>query len=89
MGTLKRRKAKDRVSGSVRTLGEDWEFDDRIGTVFVHAVAVLGTPQEARRWFTAPQMALGGVSPLGFCETEPGLREVDQLLGRIEHGVLA
>ena len=31
--------------------------------------------------------ALGGATPLGFARTEPGVREVEDLLGRIEYGI--
>lgn len=34
-----------------------------------------------------PHLALGGDSPLALADTELGAREVDDLLGRLEHGV--
>lgn len=61
----------------------------RLGAVFQRGIEVLGSREEAQRWFTSAQKALGGVSPLSFCKTDPGAREVEDLLGRIEHGVLA
>ena len=44
---------------------------------------------DARRWFHLPQWALGGATPLAYTHTEPGAREVEALLHRIDHGVLA
>ena len=44
---------------------------------------------DARRWFHLPQWALGGDTPLAYAHTEPGAREVEALLHRIDHGVLA
>ena len=44
---------------------------------------------DARRWFHLPQWALGGATPLAYAHTEPGAREVEALLHRINHGVLA
>ena len=44
---------------------------------------------DARRWFHLPQWALGGATPLAYAHTEPGAREVEALLHRIDHGVLA
>ncbi len=61
----------------------------RLGAAFQRAVEVLGTREAAQRWFTSAQKALGGATPLNFCRTDLGAREVEDLLGRIEHGVLA
>lgn len=46
-----------------------------------------GDGDEARRWLLAPSAALGGASPLEFTSTEVGAREVENLIGRLEHGV--
>jgi putative toxin-antitoxin system antitoxin component (TIGR02293 family) len=43
----------------------------------------------ARAWLTRPQRGLGGATPLEFARTETGAREVELLLGRLEHGVVA
>jgi putative toxin-antitoxin system antitoxin component (TIGR02293 family) len=51
------------------------------------AVAVMETPDNARKWLSSAQFGLGGAVPLEFAETEVGSREVENLLGRIEHGV--
>ena len=39
------------------------------------------------RWFTDPNRALGGIAPLEASATEIGSREVENLIGRLEHGV--
>jgi putative toxin-antitoxin system antitoxin component (TIGR02293 family) len=59
----------------------------RVASAFQKALEVLGGLERARRWFIAPKRALGGKTPLAFCDTEPGAEEVEHLLGRIEHGV--
>lgn len=59
----------------------------RVASAFQKALEVLGGLERARRWFIAPERALGGKTPLAFCDTEPGAEEVEHLLGRIEHGV--
>ena len=46
-----------------------------------------GDEAAARRWLTAPARALGGHAPLDFADTEAGGREVENLVGRLEHGV--
>ncbi len=61
----------------------------RIGSVWSKTVDVLEAPAAARRWITQPKRALGGLSPLRCCDTEIGAREVESLLGRIEHGVFS
>jgi putative toxin-antitoxin system antitoxin component (TIGR02293 family) len=55
--------------------------------IFRRAVEVLGGEENARLWFSTPLRALGDENPLEFTKTEIGAREVEDLLGRIEHGV--
>jgi len=43
--------------------------------------------EAAADWLRTPNLALGGVTPLALADTELGAREVDDLLGRLEHGV--
>jgi putative toxin-antitoxin system antitoxin component (TIGR02293 family) len=46
-----------------------------------------GDQQAARGWLMTPQRALGGAIPLEISKTEVGAREVEQIIGRLEHGV--
>jgi len=46
-----------------------------------------GDKDHARRWLLTPSVALGKTPPLEFMSTEVGAREVEQLIGRLEHGV--
>ena len=59
----------------------------RVASVFQRTLDVLGSIDNARRWFVTPKRALGEKTPLDFCDTELGAIEVEHLLGRIEHGV--
>lgn len=52
------------------------------------ATAVFEDKQKAISWLSRPQVGLGDKVPLEMIETEDGAREVENLLGRIEHGVL-
>ena len=61
----------------------------RVGSVLQKALDVLENKESARRWMTQPKRALGGLTPLRCCDTEVGAREVEALLGRIEHGVFS
>ena len=56
---------------------------------FSRAIEVLGSLEQARRWFSNPKRALGNKTPMEFCDTELGAEEVTNLLGRIEHGVFS
>ena len=44
---------------------------------------------QAFRWFLQPNRALGNLSPLAMAATETGAREVEHLIGRLEHGVFS
>ena len=48
-----------------------------------------GDREKALRWFLAPSPALGNTSPLEMAVTVTGSREVENLIGRLEHGVFS
>ena len=60
----------------------------RLIRLYKQAVQVLGSRTEACSWMQEDNYALGGEAPLKFADTEPGARQVEQLLGQIEHGVI-
>ena len=68
---------------------EESERIYRLGRLYQRAVDVLGSEADARAWLCAPQKALGGVVPLDYADSEPGAREVEDLLGQLEHGVFS
>jgi putative toxin-antitoxin system antitoxin component (TIGR02293 family) len=60
----------------------------RFARLFRLAVALYdGDEHAARTWLTTPARALDGQTPLDFADTEAGAREVEQLIGRLEHSV--
>lgn len=60
----------------------------RLARLFAAAEALHeGNTDAARRWMESPKTALGGVTPLAYARTEVGAREVENLIGRLEHGV--
>ena len=62
----------------------------RASMVFDMAVDLFeGDVAAARQWLLAPQAGLGGEIPLEFASTDVGAREVENLIGRLEHGVFA
>jgi putative toxin-antitoxin system antitoxin component (TIGR02293 family) len=62
----------------------------RASAIFDLAVDLFeGDAAAARQWLETPQPGLGGEVPLEFASTEVGAREVEDLIGRLEHGVVA
>ena len=82
--TLARRKVTGRL-----TMDES-ERLLRIATVFEKATQLFeGDITGAVTWLTNPKQALGHETPLAFSRTEIGAREVENLIGRLEHGVFS
>lgn len=46
-----------------------------------------GDLSATRSWLKSAQTALGGDAPLELATTEVGAREVERLMGRLEHGI--
>lgn len=62
----------------------------RISIVFERAVELFdGDVASAVQWLTTSKKALSGETPLKYSRTEPGAREVENLIGRVEHGVFS
>lgn len=62
----------------------------RTARIFGLAVDLFGGDrQAARQWLQTPKRALGDATPLGYAGTEVGAREVEDLIGRAEHGVFS
>lgn len=82
--TLARRKAARRLAP------EESERLLRVSTVFDQAVELFeGDVAGAVTWLTSPKKGLGNASPLDYARTEPGARAVEDLIGRLEHGVFS
>lgn len=56
--------------------------------ILEHATALLGSITTTLEWLRSPQRALGFRVPLELLATEPGAEAVEDLLGRIEYGVV-
>lgn len=48
-----------------------------------------GDRADARRWLQEPHELIEGESPLERASTEVGAREVEELIGRLRHGVFS
>jgi putative toxin-antitoxin system antitoxin component (TIGR02293 family) len=81
--TLQRRLERGRLD-----LGESerlWE----LARLLRRAEEVLESRPAAVQWLRSPIQALGWKTPLALAHTAVGLREVESILGRIEHGVFS
>ena len=83
--TLARRKREK--AGVLEPEASDRLF--RLAGVLARAESVLGDLSKASRWLRAVNRALGGEAPLDLLDTDVGTREVEAVLGRIEHGVFS
>ena len=59
----------------------------RLVRIAAQASNVLGGEDKAGRWLHTPNRALGGKPPWELLDTDLGSRQVEEVLGRIEHGV--
>ncbi len=59
----------------------------RLAQVFSTAIETLGDEEKAAAWLKTPNRALRGARPLDQLDTDPGVREVENVLGRIAYGV--
>ena len=59
----------------------------RLAQVFANAAETLGSEEKAAQWLKTPNRALRGGRPLDQIDTDPGVREVEDVLGRIAYGV--
>ena len=68
----------------------DKELENQILSKFAiiqRAIQVMENHDEAIEWLITPQYGLGGYTPWIYADKENGVKEVMQLLGRIEQGV--
>ncbi|MDA8170668.1 MAG: DUF2384 domain-containing protein [Nitrospiraceae bacterium] len=59
----------------------------RAAALFAWAADVLESEEDAREWLTRPHGLFGHKPPIEVAETEPGSREVENMLGRIRYGI--
>ncbi len=78
-----------RLKAHARLKPDESERVARLMRIISLATAVLESEEHAREWLKRPLRELGGQTPLQVAATEPGAREVERVLGRIEHGIFA
>jgi hypothetical protein len=55
--------------------------------VAARAMEVFGTREKALRWLNSPVRSLGDQTPLSLLSSPEGVTQVQDTLGRVEHGV--
>ncbi|MEO6243980.1 MAG: antitoxin Xre/MbcA/ParS toxin-binding domain-containing protein [Opitutaceae bacterium] len=76
-----------RVASKARLSLPEGERAVRVMRLYDHAKELFGTHENTREWLNSELPALGWRTPLSFARTEQGAREVEDLIGRIEHGI--
>jgi putative toxin-antitoxin system antitoxin component (TIGR02293 family) len=61
----------------------------RLARIVAHALAIFGDREKVAAWLHRPNRALDGAIPLGLLDTDIGATRVDDVLGRLEHGVFS
>jgi putative toxin-antitoxin system antitoxin component (TIGR02293 family) len=60
----------------------------RLARIAAHAARVFGSDDKAAAWLRRPNRSLGGETPLEILDTDIGVRETEDALGRLEHGIV-
>lgn len=61
----------------------------RVARIAARAFATFGSHEKARQWLHRPNRALVGQTPFSLLDTDLGVGRIDEVLGRIEHGVFS
>ncbi len=81
--TLTRRRSEKRLNS------KESDRIYRVARVYRTVLQLFeGDKEAARRWLHEPAKALSGDTPLHHLNTEAGADEVQDLVGRLEHGVI-
>ena len=77
-----------RIAGRARLKVPEGERAVRLMRVYDRAKKLFATHANTREWFNLALPALGGRTPLDFAQTEPGAREVEVVIDRLEDCVV-
>jgi putative toxin-antitoxin system antitoxin component (TIGR02293 family) len=77
-----------RIADKGRLKVTESERAARLMRVFDRAKRLFVSEQNTREWFNLALPALGWRTPLDFAQTEPGAREVESVIERLEDGVV-
>jgi putative toxin-antitoxin system antitoxin component (TIGR02293 family) len=60
-----------------------------LARLFAHGLDVFGSRERLRRWMNGPVQSLGGQKPIDLLDTSVGIGLVNDVIGRIEHGIIS
>jgi putative toxin-antitoxin system antitoxin component (TIGR02293 family) len=81
--TLVRRRQSKRLSP------EESDRLYRVASAYQRALQLFeGDRKAAQRWLNDPAKALGGISPIEYLDTEAGAEAIQDLILRLEHGIV-
>ncbi len=60
----------------------------RLARILAHANRVFEDSADSAQWLRTPNPALAKQQPLGLLDTDIGVRQVEEILGRIEYGIV-
>ena len=81
--TFQRRKDAPAKRLSQEQSGRTWKFAE----ILAHAIAVLGSQEEAEKWLERPAIGLNQRRPIDLLATPAGVEIVEDFLQRLEYGV--
>ncbi len=87
LGIPPRTLARRRKEGRLTVEESDRVY--RLAHLMARALEVFADQGKVLRWLRKPNRALGGVVPLSRLDTDAGTREIEGILGRLEHGVFS
>ena len=61
----------------------------RLARIAAQAFGVFGTEEKASSWLRRPNRALNNERPMRLLDTDVGSRQIEDILGRIAHGVVS
>lgn len=61
----------------------------RLARLAAQAMVVLGSEEKAAEWLHRPNRSLNGEPPIRLLDTDVGARQVEDILGRLEHGIVS
>ena len=76
-----------RLSKHSRLTAAESDRTVRLARMYATAVEMIGNDEKAAKWLVTPNRALGGDLPIDQLDTDLGAKEVENILGRIAHGV--
>jgi len=81
--TLQNKKGSDKMGISVS------EKALELSRLYLRGYAAFGDKDNFKAWMRSPVMALNNLTPLSYLDTQFGFELVEQVIGRISHGIVS